>query len=495
MEVRCEKCQARYRVDDARVGPQGLTMRCGKCQNVFKVTRAAQAAAAPEPIAPEPAPKAPPPKGPEANATMIFASAPGATPKAAPPSRTIPPASTPADEGAGRTMMFQTGNLKSSPGMAAPAKPLTIPPSSTMVFGQAPAKGAPGTQPKRPDDVARSTMMFGQAPAAAPRPTPTVPAREEPADEPVTRAAETPPADEPLADAGSGGEELSGETPDGDEAPAGRFDKAPPKGLLLGVAVGLMVLLLVAIAVFAVKKLGGRPPPQAAVEALSSAQALAEKDSFPALADAEAKIKEAIDAAGPKVTWPQARAALAGIEVQWADALNDSAVLWTVRAERAPDDARRGEAETRAQKAQEEARARLKTAFEIVGPALKAAPKSAELELALADYYRAQRSTTNMNRELRKAQALKADESRIQLIQGTQLAQEEDGGEKALPKLKIALAAQPESARLHFRLAMAYLSMKDDADAVKELRETLRLSPQHERAKLALEQATAPGPK
>ena len=29
MEVRCEKCQARYRVDDARIGPQGLTMRCG----------------------------------------------------------------------------------------------------------------------------------------------------------------------------------------------------------------------------------------------------------------------------------------------------------------------------------------------------------------------------------------------------------------------------------------------------------------------------------
>ena len=41
MEVRCDKCQARYRVDDARVGPQGLTMRCGKCKNTFKVTRPA----------------------------------------------------------------------------------------------------------------------------------------------------------------------------------------------------------------------------------------------------------------------------------------------------------------------------------------------------------------------------------------------------------------------------------------------------------------------
>ena len=39
MDVRCDKCQARYRIDDARVGPQGLTMRCGKCGNTFKVTK------------------------------------------------------------------------------------------------------------------------------------------------------------------------------------------------------------------------------------------------------------------------------------------------------------------------------------------------------------------------------------------------------------------------------------------------------------------------
>ena len=37
MEVRCDKCQARYKVDDARIGPQGLTMRCGKCQNTMSI--------------------------------------------------------------------------------------------------------------------------------------------------------------------------------------------------------------------------------------------------------------------------------------------------------------------------------------------------------------------------------------------------------------------------------------------------------------------------
>src|SRR5256885_14548647 len=37
MEVRCDQCQARYRVDDARVGPKGLAMRCGKCGNIFRL--------------------------------------------------------------------------------------------------------------------------------------------------------------------------------------------------------------------------------------------------------------------------------------------------------------------------------------------------------------------------------------------------------------------------------------------------------------------------
>src|SRR3954470_24783875 len=39
MEVRCDQCQARYRVDDTRVGPKGLAMRCGKCGNTFRLAR------------------------------------------------------------------------------------------------------------------------------------------------------------------------------------------------------------------------------------------------------------------------------------------------------------------------------------------------------------------------------------------------------------------------------------------------------------------------
>jgi Tfp pilus assembly protein PilF len=94
-----------------------------------------------------------------------------------------------------------------------------------------------------------------------------------------------------------------------------------------------------------------------------------------------------------------------------------------------------------------------------------------------------------MNKALKVSQALKADDARVALVQGMALLQEEDGAEKAIPKLKAALAANPQSARLHFRLALAYQAMKDDANASTELKETMKLSPQHERAKLAMEPA------
>src|SRR3984893_13703134 len=191
MEVRCEKCQARYRVDDARIGPQGLTMRCGKCQTTFKVVRsAATAEAAAMPAKPAPAP----PGRSAAQTTMMFAApasgasaptpvarpaappAPGPAPPPAPPAQ--PPVAKPAapvpaaDEAAGRTMMFQTGNLKRA--SVAPKKPAP-PASSTVVFSQ-PAARPPAQPPAGPvpgapaasAQPAASTRPPGSARPAAP---------------------------------------------------------------------------------------------------------------------------------------------------------------------------------------------------------------------------------------------------------------------------------------------------------------------------------------
>ncbi|HTO95722.1 MAG TPA: zinc-ribbon domain-containing protein [Myxococcales bacterium] len=491
MEVRCEKCQARYRVDDSRIGPQGLTMRCGKCQNTFRVMRAPAPAPA---AAPAPEPAAPP----ASNATMMFA-APAAAPKPAPKPAAPPAAAAPApDESAGRTMMFPSAP---APPPAAPAKP---PPGSaqggsgTIVFSQprpSPAKPAPAppTRPALPKapagDAQRSTMIFGAspgAPAAAPpppQPPPAAPAKEP---EPPAAAAAPPAAEAPapiIEPPGEGEEEepeaAGEEEAEQEERKPGPFDKAPPRGLLIGVAAGLALLLVIGGLLIAYRKLARHPPPPAAVEMLAAAQAEAALDTPASLASAEAKARDSREAAGPRSRFPEGAAALARIDVQWADALDDEAGRLQ---DKGGDDAR-------VQQLQADSRAKLKAAFEVLSPAARVNPDSPDLQLGLADYYRAQRSPTLMNRYLK---ALK-DDPRAALVQGMALAQEDDGAERALPKLKAALGAEPNSARVHFRLALAYLALRDEAAARAEVKETLRISPRHEGAQALQERLGNPG--
>jgi len=39
MDVRCERCKARYHFDDSQVGPSGLTVQCTSCKHVFVVKK------------------------------------------------------------------------------------------------------------------------------------------------------------------------------------------------------------------------------------------------------------------------------------------------------------------------------------------------------------------------------------------------------------------------------------------------------------------------
>jgi tetratricopeptide (TPR) repeat protein len=229
-------------------------------------------------------------------------------------------------------------------------------------------------------------------------------------------------------------------------------------------------LLVIGAWLVAYKKLGSRPPPPAAVETLMSAQADASKDTLASIASAEAKAKDAVAVAGPNARFPASIALLARIEIQWADALNDQAAQLAD--------------EGKASKLQAEAKSKLKSAFDLLSPALKANKESADLQLAFADYYRAQRLPSSTSRYLAKV----TNDPRAAVIQALAASQEEDGAEKAIPMLKAALAADPASARLRYRLALAHLAAKDEASARAELKEVLRLSPQHERARALAEQ-------
>jgi predicted Zn finger-like uncharacterized protein len=589
MDVRCDKCQARYRIDDARVGPQGLAMRCGKCGNTFRATReTAQPAAAsleakpaatpavPATVAPRPATKpaegatvmfaAPAVSGgtakpaasaavPAAAAASIAPAAPAPGPRApAPPQKPAPSPSKAAggpagavvapraDEAAGRTMMFNAApSLKTQPPSRTPAgtvKPLSKPTDSagaTLVFGASPAAQQPRLPPKI-DAGGNATILFGKAPPALGRPpaaqVPTppphtpVPMRADdlvPAGAPATHpfAEDEPGAGEPSGQIQEAGTEPAGlagtgdgvspteedlasehaaasdeavaagpaEAAEGEPAEQASAGHGPPRALVIGVAAALALVLLLAGVVVAVKTLGHRAPPQAAVDALADARAAAEKDTLVSLAEAEGLANAALQAA-PKAHFPQAHAQLAEVEIAWADALNDQAWYWNERANRAlaqGDDKTKGEAEAKATALQDAAKARLKTAFEAAAAGNKMDPKSADVALALADYYRAARSRVNQSRELKRAALLKADDARIAFVQGEEFLAQDEGAPRALEKLRAALAGSPQSARIQFRIAMAQLILRQDAEARKELLETLRLSPQHERARLAME--------
>src|SRR5256886_6674430 len=215
MEVRCDKCQARYRVDDARIGPQGLTMRCGKCQNTFRVTRPG----APAPQISPPAPRAAGTvRSRDMISTAIFAVPPASRPSApAKPLQQSPKASAagspapPAPEEAGRTMMFPAANLPGA-GVAVSKGPQAGA-SSTAAFGQPrvpkvppipssvsnpPAVGQSTVSGKRstlvfgpPQPQARSASTAAPMPIAAPVPTPEPPSAAPPLANAVAEPAAT----------------------------------------------------------------------------------------------------------------------------------------------------------------------------------------------------------------------------------------------------------------------------------------------------------------
>jgi len=383
--------------------------------------------------------------------------------------------------------MFPAANLPGA-GVAVSKGPQA---GGTAAFGQPRVPKIPPSPPSVSNPPAagqstvsgkRSTLVFGpsqpqarSAPAAAPMPiaaaVPTPVPTPEPPEHTTTpdliaagafAAQAAPPAEQhEIAD-----EEASPEP--------GTFDRAPPRGLIIGVAAGLALLLVVGAGLVAYRRLAPRAPPPAATETLASAEADAEKDSLASIASAETKARDALEVAGLRVRFPQATATLARIEIQWADALNDQA---SRIGEKNAEDPRVAQLQT-------QAKARVKSAFDLLSPAVKANADSQDLQLAFADYYRAKRLPSSMNRYLKDVK----DESRAALIQGLALAQEDDGAEKAVPKLKAALAANPQSARIHYRLAVVHHALKDETSARAELKEALRLSPKHERAQALLEQ-------
>jgi hypothetical protein len=353
---------------------------------------------------------------------------------------------------------------------APPPAPISEPPPpgggrTTQLFGQPPPIGRPDAAPP---------PLFGAPPApiaAAAPPAlfaePPVGASPEPIEAQHAAASEAAPAAEPAAADG------------------------PPRALLVGVAAAIALVVVAGGIAFIAKTWLHRAPPAAAVEALSEARDFAAKDTMTSLVQAESRARAAAELA-PK-GYAAALAQLAIIRVAQVDAFYDESLLAGERARSEMDDRKRALAEVLASDLQERGKARLKLAFEAAAAANRLDAKSAEVALALADYYRASRSHTNLARELKRAETLGAPPARLAFVQGADLLADDNPG-AAVDKLKVAASASPQGARERFRLAMALVSAQKQSEAFRELQEILRLSPEHERAKAMMEALAAGAP-
>jgi predicted Zn finger-like uncharacterized protein len=266
----------------------------------------------------------------------------------------------------------------------------------------------------------------------------------------------------------------AGQTAPRARARRGRWILAVSSGVL-GVGVGVALAFVVAA-----RRTGAGRLPDAAVRSLAQARSLAEQDAIALFPQAIEAARAAI-AAAPRTPFGEAHAMAAEIEIAWADALGELA-----DGPRAKASAERGR--IRAARS-----AHLDAALTAATAGARADPGSSDLSIALADYYRASHAPAEMGKELERAFALHADPARIALVEGLALAQ--DGGHdagadargRAAERLQQAAQALPQSARVHYRLAQALAAQHKEREALAELKETIRLSPAHERARAQLD--------
>ena len=136
LKVECESCKAPYQVDERRVPPTGLKMRCPKCGHTFLVTDPSKGAA---PAAPGAAPA----DRPKMKQTMVGVGAFGAGGKPPPPK----PGAAPVQAGAPASPAALPPAFDFSDGLALPAVKAVAPRIPTMAKPAAPAAAPPQMAP------------------------------------------------------------------------------------------------------------------------------------------------------------------------------------------------------------------------------------------------------------------------------------------------------------------------------------------------------------
>ena len=132
LKVECESCKAPYQVDERRVPPTGLKMRCPKCGHTFLVTDPSKGGAASAPAAPGAAPA----DRPKMKQTMVGVGAFGAGGKPLPPPVPGKPAAPPPPPAPAAPPPFDDGlalpAVKSAPRVPTMARAAAPPPVTNL---------------------------------------------------------------------------------------------------------------------------------------------------------------------------------------------------------------------------------------------------------------------------------------------------------------------------------------------------------------------------
>ena len=146
MKIACPGCKAEYNIEDSRIPPAGLNMKCPKCMATFAVRK--EGAAPPAAARPPPGP---PPGARPGAVPLPGGPPPGARPPAGPPpgARAVP--------------------LPGGPPKAAPPPPARPPPGAVPLPGAPPRPPPPAAAAPSPDEFDLGAMDF-EAPAPPPPP-------------------------------------------------------------------------------------------------------------------------------------------------------------------------------------------------------------------------------------------------------------------------------------------------------------------------------------
>jgi predicted Zn finger-like uncharacterized protein len=184
LKVECEACKAPYQIDERRVPPAGLKMRCAKCGHSFLVTSSGVAAPAPQP---PPAAKKPTMAGVGEGAPRQPAQPPKPPSATAPTAPAIPAAAMPA--AAKRTMVGvgtpgSAAGAAGPPGPPRPAPPVNAPPPTPQASATPARPSVPSDFPSdfpaalgSLEETDLPVVSAGLPVAAAPKPPPPLPPR------------------------------------------------------------------------------------------------------------------------------------------------------------------------------------------------------------------------------------------------------------------------------------------------------------------------------